>query len=440
MGPSPDLPSPLIIPRSEHPISRANLDREALKVLYRLRDAGYSAYLVGGGVRDLYLGKTPKDFDISTNARPGQLRSLFRNSRIIGRRFRLVQVFFPGGKIVEVSTLRCRSEYDVDGEEGDEVLASNNTFGSEAEDAFRRDLTINALFYEIENFTIIDYTGGVADLNNRIVRIIGEPDRRIVHDPIRMMRAIRHAARSGFTIEESTWQAITSHLDTLHLCPVSRVRDELFKDLYSGASAPWSRLAIASGLFFQLFPFYEGIIDGLDESLFLALCEVIDRLHGEGPPLPEHILFSALLLPWAQAEYDLLALALKGQEAFSFSRKLRNRIDTLLEHLNVKKASREAIALLLVNLPVFMRHGREQDWPNWLKKKSYFKEGLLLFHICQEAQGGPKISPPAGIQAEIASAARPEREGKAKRRSHPRPEGRTPSFTRRKGGIFGLKK
>lgn len=448
MGPAPDLPPPLIIPRSEHPISRSNLDREALKVLHRLRDAGYSAYLVGGGVRDLYLGKTPKDFDISTNARPGQLRSLFRNSRIIGRRFRLVQVFFPGGKIIEVSTLRCRSEYEVEGEEeNDAVLASNNTFGSEAEDAFRRDLTINALFYEIENFTIIDYAGGVADLNNRIVRIIGDPDRRIVRDPIRMMRAIRHAARSNFTIEEASWQAICRHLDTLRLCPVSRVRDELFKDLYSSASAPWARLAIASGLFFQLLPFYEGIISAAEENsgketaLFLALCEGIDRLHREGGPLPEHILLSALMLPWAQAEFNLPALALKGQEAFAFSRKLRNRIDALLEHLNVKKASREAMVLLLVNLPLFVRHSKEQVWPGWLKKKSYFQEGLFLFQIFQEALGGPRVSsPPVKVIASTVSEVSPAREPVEKKRSRPRPEGRTPAFSLRKGGIFGLKK
>ena len=133
-----------VIPESEHPIREHMLDREALKVLYRLRDAGFKGYLVGGGVRDLYLGRTPKDFDLPPDARPGQLRQLSRNSRTIGRRFRLVQVFFRGDKIVEVSTLRSSSEFDIDGNE--QILASNNTFGTLEEDAFRRDLTINALF------------------------------------------------------------------------------------------------------------------------------------------------------------------------------------------------------------------------------------------------------------------------------------------------------
>ncbi|NOQ45593.1 MAG: polya polymerase, partial [Desulfobulbaceae bacterium] len=161
-----------IIPASAHPIVEHAIDREALKVLYRLRDAGFSGYLVGGGVRDLYLGKRPKDFDISTNAHPGQLRKLFRNSRTIGRRFRLVQVFFRGNKIIEVSTLRSQSEFDI--KDPHVVLPSNNTFGTLEEDAFRRDLTINSLFLEIENNTIIDYVGGVEDLKQGIVRIVGK--------------------------------------------------------------------------------------------------------------------------------------------------------------------------------------------------------------------------------------------------------------------------
>lgn len=442
MDPLPDLPEPLVIPRAEHPISRKDIDREALKVMHRLRDAGYSAYLVGGAVRDLYLGKKPKDFDISTNARPGQLRTLFRNSRIIGRRFRLVQVFFFGGKIIEVSTLRCRSEFEEGDREEDEVLAHNNTFGSEAEDAFRRDLTINSLFYEIENFTIIDYTGGVADLNNKIVRIVGEPDRRIVRDPVRMMRAIRHAARSGFTIEDRSWQAILANLDTLRQCPDSRVRDEFFKDLYGTACAPWCRLAVASGLFFLLLPCYEGIISreseplSVETTLLFSLCRVIDRLHGEGNPLPEHLLLAILMLPWAQARFNLVNTPTEGRETFNFSRTLRTQIDSQLEHLNVKRASREEITSLLVNLPVFVRHGTEQSWPGWLKRKSYFPDGLLLFQIYQEALGGS----PANLapQPEPSPA---HRSGKIRtdKKRQPRSESRNPAFSGKKGGIFGLK-
>ncbi len=256
--PDENTPIPRIIPRANHPISRKNIDREAMKVLYRLRDAGHVAYLVGGGVRDLYLGKTPQDFDISTNARPGQLRKIFRNSRLIGRRFRLVQVFFHGGKIVEVSTFRCRSEFDLNGVNStakEKVLAANNTYGTPSDDAFRRDLTINGLFYEIENNTIIDYTDGVKDLEQGLIRFIGEPDRRVQRDPARMLRVIRHAARNNFSIEPATWQAIITHKDKLDLCPISRIRDELLKDLRGSACKSWVELAMDSGIFYVLFPF-----------------------------------------------------------------------------------------------------------------------------------------------------------------------------------------
>ena len=249
------LPTPLIIPRQEHPVSRQYIDREALKVMYRLRDAGFLAYLVGGGVRDIYLGKIPKDFDISTSAKPNEIRKIFRNSRIIGRRFRLVQVFFGGGKIVEVSTFRCRTEEDEPGDEAS-VLPANNEFGDPAEDAFRRDLTINAIFYEIESYTVIDYTGGVKDLHDKIVRLVGDPSRRITRDPVRMMRVIRHAARASFSIEAETWAAIAEHKEMLNLCPDSRVRDELLKDLRGGACRAWAELALDSGIFQVLFPFY----------------------------------------------------------------------------------------------------------------------------------------------------------------------------------------
>jgi poly(A) polymerase len=169
--------TPLIISRSEHPISRKMIDEEALKVLYRLHRHGFLAYLVGGSVRDLLLGKTPKDFDVATNARLHEINTLFRNSRIIGRRFRLVQVFFKGGKIVEVSTFRSHSEFEeIQTEEGEFVR--KESFGTPEEDALRRDITINGLFYNIADFSIIDYVGGMADLERQVTRTIGDPNER----------------------------------------------------------------------------------------------------------------------------------------------------------------------------------------------------------------------------------------------------------------------
>lgn len=428
------LSAPLIIPRADHSISRKNIDREALKVMYRLRDAGFLAYLVGGGVRDLLLGKTPKDFDISTDARPGQIRKIFRNSRIIGRRFRLVQVFFHGGKIIEVSTLRRRSEYDVNGE--DKVLASNNTFGTPDEDAFRRDLTINALFYDIDTFAVIDYTGGMADLNDHIIRIVGDPDKRISRDPVRMMRVIRHAARTGFIIEENTWQAIKTHRSELSVCPVSRIRDELLKDLRGSASRAWTRLAIDSGLFFVFFPCYKGGETSGKQGVFeelLNLLAVVDRLQSGECLLPDFMLLALMLLPWARVEMDLLSTLRPTRDTYKLSRAIRAELDENLAHLDIKRAAKEAISGLLGNLPVFQTHATGRDWPKKLQRKSYFRDGLLFYQIYCEATGG---KPVAKIPAHMAQ----NHTMKAKKRTKRRRSSRTPLLAKTKGGIFGLKK
>ena len=199
---------PRIIERAEHPISRRDIDPSVLKVLYRLINAGHLAYLVGGGVRDLMLGRRPKDFDVGTSAHPQQVRDLFRNSRLIGRRFRLVHVFF-GPHNVEVATFRRRSE-ELGGLD-DPLIRLDNTFGTPQEDAFRRDFTVNALFYDPATFHVIDYTGGVEDLGARLIRTIGDPETRMREDPVRMLRAVRFAAKLDFAIEPATRAAIERH-------------------------------------------------------------------------------------------------------------------------------------------------------------------------------------------------------------------------------------
>lgn len=450
----PLLPEPRVIPRAEHSVSRADIDREALKVMHRLRDEGHLAYLVGGGVRDLLLGQKPKDFDISTSAKPGELRKIFRNSRIIGRRFRLVQVFFPGGKIIEVATFRCRSEFEINGGEI-ETLAHDNTFGTPVEDAFRRDLTINALFYEIENFSVIDYTGGVEDLHNRLVRLVGDPDRRLIRDPVRMLRAIRHAARSDFTIEAETWRAICRHVEKLGLCPDSRLRDELFKDLRAGASRSWADFALASGIFFELFPFYRGILPAPDPAdldrqritapvplveLLFKLLRTVDLAVAEQQEFSEEMLLALLLLPWAEARFGLLVKELDRSAAYSFSRKLRDELDKILVPLNIKRSSKEALAMLLGNLPLLLAHRLEveseaDEWPKWLVRKGCFPQCLALYELYRAALAGER--PP-----EIISAAAPPPVAAKRKSARPgrRREGRAPALVKKKGGIFGLKK
>jgi len=219
---------PRILQRAEHPISRRDIDANVLKVLYRLAGAGFEAYLVGGSVRDLMLSRKPKDFDVATSAHPQQVRELFRNSRLIGRRFRLVHVFF-GRQNVEVATFRKQAEAVADTD--DPLIRLDNTFGTPEEDAFRRDFTVNALFYSPQTFHVIDFPGGVDDLEARLIRTIGDPELRMREDPVRMMRAVRFAAKLGFEIEPATRAAIERHRADLAKASVPRVVDETYKTL-----------------------------------------------------------------------------------------------------------------------------------------------------------------------------------------------------------------
>jgi poly(A) polymerase len=427
------------------------IDADALFVLRKLQEAGFAGFLVGGGVRDLYLGRTPKDFDISTNAHPGQIRKIFRNSMTIGRRFRLVQVFFRHGKIIEVSTLRSLSEYDIDGPET--VLAPNNTFGSLEDDAQRRDLTINSLFYEIEHNTILDYVGGIDDLNHAIVRIVGDPDKRISRDPVRMLRAIRHAARTGFTIEPLTWKAIRTHHHELALCPPSRLRDELFKDLHSGSLRAWFLLAVDSGLYGALLPPYKDILghpenpDIACKNLLLDLLTVIDRVSArmaqeQKGQLPNEFLLALLLLPWAIHQFDLINRKLQGSATYQFSKQLRIELDQGVGvQLNLPRTTRQEIVSLIGSLPVFLQHQKKGAWPLWLTRKSYFKNSLLFYHLYQEAADGtsapddlPDLPPSPPVTKE-----RPRFSPNGKRPSRPGLTG--PAYASdAPGGIFGFKK
>lgn len=252
---------PVIIPRAEHKISRRDIDPDALKVLYRLRDHHYTAYLVGGGVRDLLLGRQPKDFDIGTDAHPYQIKKLFRNCWIIGRRFRLAHVKF-GPKTVEVATFRKNLPESPSDPPADEtiVVASavppvsesepagspngahgpihrDNTFGTPEEDAFRRDFTVNGLFYDIATFSVIDYVGGLQDLERRTLRSIGDPMVRFVEDPVRMMRAAVFAARLDFEMDKDVLGAIAAHRRLITAASPARLLEEYYKVLRSGYAA-----------------------------------------------------------------------------------------------------------------------------------------------------------------------------------------------------------
>ncbi len=217
-------------------IPEDRLDPDAVKVVRRLRRAGFTAYLVGGCVRDLLLGMRPKDFDVATSAHPNQVKETFRNSRLIGRRFRLAHVFFRGGKIIEVSTFRANPLDEVADLPQDLLIRHDNVFGNAEEDARRRDFTINALFYDVDEGRVVDHVGGKADLAERLVRTIGNPDVRMREDPVRILRAIRFAAKCGLRIEPDTLAAMKKHVAEIPRCAPPRVLEEVLKLLRSGAS------------------------------------------------------------------------------------------------------------------------------------------------------------------------------------------------------------
>jgi poly(A) polymerase len=241
--------SPRTLARAEHSVSRRNIDPDALKVLYRLKNHGFVAYLVGGGVRDLLLGRTPKDFDIGTSAHPQQVKRLFRNCFIVGRRFRLCHVRF-GKKVIEVSTFRKQAEPD----EGDTLIRRDNTFGTPEEDAFRRDFTVNALFYDIATFSVIDYVSGLDDLEHRVIRTIGDPAVRFREDPVRMLRAVALAARLHFHIDRDTLEAIQALRGEILKSSPARLLEEFYKILRQGESRATFERLHEVGLLAYLFP------------------------------------------------------------------------------------------------------------------------------------------------------------------------------------------
>jgi poly(A) polymerase len=297
------MTEPRIIPRAEHPISRGYVDPDALKVLYRLHRAGYKAYLVGGSVRDLLTGRTPKDFDVGTDARPQDVRRLFRNSRVIGRRFRLAHVLFDAGKVVEVSTFRRRPEPEEaeQGQAGDDdlLIRSDNTFGTPAEDAVRRDFTINGLFYDIATFAVIDYVGGVDDLEQRLVRTIGDPEIRFREDPVRMMRACEFAARLAFEMTPEVRRAIAENRQEIRKSAAPRVTEELLDPLRRGWGAATYRLWSETGLLGEIFPELDREVGGTTRagSLFWKMLAETDRKRAAGEVLSDAILLGVVFLP-----------------------------------------------------------------------------------------------------------------------------------------------
>ena len=444
-----------ILPRSEHNISRTHIDPDALKVLYRLHRNGHMAYLVGGSVRDLLLGRVPKDYDIGTDARPEQILELFRNSRIIGRRFPIVHVLFGGGKVVEVATFRAgggdedvltggpdddgnpdqaadltaAEEPGMEGREGGfaesaaphpgggedrprqerdrwgrrllrrqersrrlvESLAAQH-YGSPAEDAWRRDLTINGLFYDIADFSVIDYVGGLEDLEAGIIRSIGDPEERFVSDPVRMIRALRHAARIGFTIEAASWSAILRHREKIAQCNRARLLEEFYRDLRSGAAFASLRLMKKSGVLGVMLPELDLYLPDWDpeggkpEPMAWRRLEILDARAAQGagfsPAFLLAFLFAFPLLDFLADEERRLHPAKPdtGRLAFRFLKPMTSK-------LGVARRDTERLFLIAISQRRLARCRDGLPIPAFFRNKPYFDEAYELFALDSEARG-----------------------------------------------------
>ena len=321
--------SPRTIPRDQHNVSRKDVSPNALRVLYRLREAGFGAYLVGGAVRDLLVGGHPKDFDVATHATPEQVKQLFRNCRLIGRRFRLAHVVF-GREIIEVATFRSNAD---DGSGDREVhdggrLLRDNVYGTIEEDAVRRDFTANALYYAIEDFSVRDYVGGFEDVRNRVMRLIGDPETRYREDPVRMLRAVRLAAKLDFEIERETAAPIPTLAPLLKEAAPARLFEECLKLFLSGHGVAsfegLERHGLLPGLFPETAAALKSNRSGALRRMVLAGLRNTDQRVANGEPVSPAFLFALLL--WPAYCRALMQLQAQGMHAVEAQRRAADRV------------------------------------------------------------------------------------------------------------------
>ncbi len=394
-GPPPpptDLPgNPLVVPRPDHTVSRKNIDANAVQVLYRLHRSGHTAYLVGGGVRDLLLGLKPKDFDVGTDASPQQVKRLFPNCMIIGRRFKLCHVR-SGYQIVEVATFRGKgTALEVDESKADhgQTPLDENVFGTAQEDALRRDFTINGLFYDIGTFALIDYVGGLEDLKNKLLRTIGDPAERFREDPVRMVRAVKFAARLGFTFEENTRAAFEACKGAISAANPSRMLEEWYRLLNRGFAEKSIALMRETGLLAQLLP----SLDGEDAAASRRWLAALDGFEENFRPLPNALALAGLFGPRIEK-----ALALEGTQAEEALHGVWASLEEDLKRLQVSRKDRGILMRMLLSQWHF---AAEPDAK--FAARGHFPAAVDFFELAGRAMGKDLASLPAWrkLEAEV---------------------------------------
>jgi poly(A) polymerase len=410
---------PTILQRSDHCVSRNNISKNALTVLYRLNDAGFKGYLAGGCVRDLLLGKQPKDFDVVTDATPNEIKRCFRNCRLIGRRFRLAHVMFRD-EIIEVATFRAPTsgslmpEDSVDEEDGEEeetpekpentrrdviinedgVVIRDNEYGTPEEDAFRRDFTVNALFYDISDFSILDYVGGLMDLKKRVIHCIGDPDVRYQEDPVRMIRAIRFAASLDLQIEDNTYQAILRQKEQMFHASHARMYEEILKFFYSGSMESAFTKWVETGLVDMMFPgfadWYRSQASPSEKQWHTMALQQLDKWKSHGIKASQELAYSLFLTPYIRAVRDELATANENLSPRNACMEAVQQIQHVLAaRILIPKRIAFRIFDLVSSQDRFPDRRNEQRIVRFLHR-SYFRDALVLFKFDALATGNPQ--------------------------------------------------
>jgi len=436
--------TPVVIPRGEHLITHALISANALKVLNRLREAGYASLLVGGCVRDLMLGREPKDFDVVTDARPEQIRAVFRNARLIGRRFRLAHVHF-GREIIEVATFRASPRAGaVDMDEATDAesgrLLRDNVFGSQEEDAVRRDFTVNALYYNFHDDSVMDHVGGVKDLKQGILRVIGDPVERYREDPVRMLRVIRFAAKLGFRIEPASAAPIHEMGMLLMEVPPARMFEEVLKLFHSGYAVETFELLRHYGLFKYLFPLTEDSLgreqDGFPIMLLPRALASTDARVAEDKPVNPAFLFAALL--WEPLRFAAEQRIAKGQPEYqAWQSAAEDVLRSQLRHITIPKRFSFPMREIWLLQTKFERRAGKHALRLLENKRLRAAYDFLLLraNAGEESQELAdwwtrfQAVDPAERQAMIdalAPSERPERKGRRRRRRRSRPADHAP--------------
>jgi poly(A) polymerase len=388
------------------------IDSDALRVVQRLRHYKHKAYLVGGCVRDLLLGRKPKDFDVATSATPNEIRRCFRNCRIIGRRFRLAHVFF-GRKIIETATFRSnpRTAEDEPGEAGPEektsdlLIRHDNVFGSEEEDARRRDFTINGLFFDVDSATVIDHVQGLPDLEARLVRTIGDPDIRFREDPVRILRAVKFAARCDLAIEPETYRLMMEHKAELAKCAQARVTEEFYRLLRAGAARRSFELLVETGLLEFLLPELAQVWrnDLQDPQVkqridrFWAYLRALDEsIAARGAPPSDAMILATLLLPPLRD-----ALSPDAVPAHNMAQLVGESVQPILDRLKASRRDSELCRQILLTLRYLLPSNRPTRQRARLADRPFYQDALWLAGIVAKAEG---LEPPAMADAPTAEA------------------------------------